>query len=119
MGSLYEKYRLKANGKRDQPIVKDTLYTLRRDDVYHIISENYSYKTETYYSILSLELEGKTVRPSSSAILDAYVVPICLNGQNWGHSGLSMGDITRVCPPACNIVWPELLRHDIRFLCRP
>jgi hypothetical protein len=69
---------LKSNGKREQGIFKDSLFFLMRDDVFHIISENYSYKTETYYSILCHELEGKHVRPSSSAILDAYVVPLCL-----------------------------------------
>jgi hypothetical protein len=83
-GQSLRKIPAKANGKRDQTIVKDTLYTLRREDAYHIISENYSYKTETYYSILSLELEGKTVRPTSSAILDAYVVPICLERAELG-----------------------------------
>jgi hypothetical protein len=68
----------KPNGKREQGILRDSLFFLRVGDTYHIISENYSYKTETYYSILSHELEGKPVRPSSSAILDAYVVPLCL-----------------------------------------
>jgi hypothetical protein len=74
----------KANARRETNILKDSLYTLRRDDIYHIISENYSYKTETYYSILSHELEGKAVRPSSRAILDAYVVPICLERAKLG-----------------------------------
>jgi len=83
-GQSLRKIPAKANGKREQNILKDALYTLRRDDVYHIISENYSYKTETYYSILCLELEGQTVRPSSSAILDAYVVPICLERAKLG-----------------------------------
>jgi hypothetical protein len=68
----------KANVRRDQNVVKDSLHIIWRNDAWHVISENYSYKTETYYSILCHELEGKTVRPSSSAILDAYVVPICL-----------------------------------------
>jgi hypothetical protein len=65
-------------GKREQGILKDSLFFIRRGDTYHVISENYSYKTETYYSILCHELEGKPVRPASSAILDAYVVPLCL-----------------------------------------
>ena len=69
---------VKPNGKREQVFLKDSLLSLRRDNIIHIISENYSYKTETYYAILQHELEGKPVRPSSSAILDAYVVPLCL-----------------------------------------
>jgi hypothetical protein len=74
----FRKTAIKSNGKREQGILKDSLFFLRRGNMYHIISENYSYKTETYYSILCHELEGKPVRPSSSAILDAYVVPLCL-----------------------------------------
>jgi hypothetical protein len=74
----------KSNAKREQNILKDSFHVLRRDGTYHIISENYSYKTETYYSILSHEQEGKKVKPSSSAVLDAYVVPICLERAKLG-----------------------------------
>jgi hypothetical protein len=77
-GLYFRKPAAKANGKREQSMIRDSLFIIRRGDIYHIISENYSYKTESYYSILHHELEGKLVRPSSSAVLDAYVVPICL-----------------------------------------
>jgi hypothetical protein len=73
-----EKPAVKSNIKREQAIPKDSLFFIRRDNISHIISENYSYKTETYYSILSYELEGRPVLPSSRVILDAYVVPLCL-----------------------------------------
>ena len=73
-----EKPAIKSNAKREQAIPKDSLFFIRRDNISHIISENYSYKTETYYSILSYELEGRPVLPSSRVILDAYVVPLCL-----------------------------------------
>jgi len=75
---------VKANSRREQNIIKDSIYIIRRNDTCHVISENYSYKTETYYTILSHELEGKTVRPSSSTILDAYVVPVCLERAQQG-----------------------------------
>lgn len=52
-----EKPAVKSNIKREQAISKDSLFFIRRGDLFHIISENYSYKTETYYSILSYELE--------------------------------------------------------------
>lgn len=65
--------------KRDQALLKDSLVVIRRNDTHHVISENYYYKTEPYYTILRLELEGKRVEPSSSAVLDAYVIPICLS----------------------------------------
>jgi hypothetical protein len=73
-----EKPAVKSNSKRDQAIPKDSLFFIRCDNIFHTISKNYSYKTETYYSILSYELEGRPVLPSSRVILDAYVVPLCL-----------------------------------------
>jgi hypothetical protein len=81
-GSLL--YSQKRNGsktfaKRDSALLKDALFVIRRNDTYHIVSENYYYKTEPYYTILQHELEGKKVEPASSAVLDAYVIPICLS----------------------------------------
>ncbi len=64
--------------KREPALYRDSFYKIRHDNAIHIISENYAYKTESYYTILSHELEGRKVRPSSSAVLDAYVVPLCL-----------------------------------------
>lgn len=64
--------------KREPALYRDSFFGIRHDDAIHIISENYAYKTESYYTILSHELEGREVRPSSSAVLDAYVVPLCL-----------------------------------------
>jgi hypothetical protein len=68
----------KANGHRETGLLRDSLHILERDGIWHVISEDYSYKTEPYYTILDYELRGKNVRPSSSAVLDAYVVPMCL-----------------------------------------
>jgi hypothetical protein len=65
-------------GHREPGLLKDSLHILERDGILHVISEDYSYKTEPYYTILSCELTGKNVRPTSSAVLDAYVVPMCL-----------------------------------------
>ena len=73
-----EKPAIKSNIKREQALPKGSLFFIRRDNISYIISENYSYKTKTYYSILSYELEGRPVLPSSRVILDAYVVPLCL-----------------------------------------
>jgi hypothetical protein len=65
--------------KRDNALLKDSLFVIKRNDIHHIISENYYYKTEPYYTILQHELEGKQVEPTSSAVLDAYVIPLCLS----------------------------------------
>jgi hypothetical protein len=59
-------------------LLRDSLHVLEREGIWYVISEDYSYKTEPYYTILSYELAGKNVRPASSAVLDAYVVAICL-----------------------------------------
>lgn len=64
--------------RRDGPLHRDSLFVVRRDDTWHVVSESYFYKTEPYYTILRHELEGRPVRPSSAAVLDAYVVPNCL-----------------------------------------
>jgi hypothetical protein len=68
----------KTSGHHENGLLRDSLHVLERDGVWYVISEDYSYKTEPYYTILSYELAGKNVRPTSSAVLDAYVVPICL-----------------------------------------
>jgi hypothetical protein len=67
-----------VNGRKDIPILKDSLYTIKRGDTLHVISENYFYKTEPYYTILRHEISGNRVSPSSESVLDAYVIPICL-----------------------------------------
>jgi hypothetical protein len=64
--------------KRDHHLNKDSIFEILYRDAHHLISENYSYKTESYYTILRHELEGTDVRPSSRDVLDAYIVPICL-----------------------------------------
>ncbi len=65
-------------GKREIILTRDTLFTLSRNSVVHMISESYYYKTEPYYTILDYENKGITVQPSTRAVLDAYVVPVCL-----------------------------------------
>ena len=57
---------------------KDIMYTLKEDDTQYIINESYFYKTEPYYTIVKSEHDGIKTVPSSSEVLDAYIVPICL-----------------------------------------
>jgi hypothetical protein len=68
----------KTNGRRETGLLRDSLHILERDGIFHVISEDYSYKTGAYYTILNYELSGKDVRPASGAVLDAYIVPMCL-----------------------------------------
>jgi hypothetical protein len=64
--------------RRETALSGDALFTIWRDNALHVVSGNYSYKTEPYYTILRYEMEGRSVFPSSTSVLDAYVVPICL-----------------------------------------
>lgn len=64
--------------RKEPSLSRDALYTVWRDHVLHVVSADYSYKTEPYYTILRLELEGTAVLPSSASVIDAYVVPVCL-----------------------------------------
>lgn len=64
--------------RKDTSLSRNALFTIWRDNALHVISGNYFYKTESYYTILRHEMEGNTVLPSSASVLDAYVVPICL-----------------------------------------
>ena len=57
---------------------RDLIHEKVRGGLTCIVSEDYSYKTEAYYRILSLEMEGREVVPSTRDILEAYVVPVCL-----------------------------------------
>ncbi len=66
------------NTKRDSAFQKDHIFEVKRDGVLHVVSEAYFYKTDPYYTILSLEMKGVSVSPGTTPVLDAYVVPICL-----------------------------------------
>ncbi|HMA04312.1 MAG TPA: hypothetical protein VKO45_00095 [Methanomicrobiales archaeon] len=57
---------------------RDVIHEKVRSGVTYVVSEDYSYKTEAYYRILTLEMEGKQPVPSTRDLLDAYVVPVCL-----------------------------------------
>ena len=70
--------RKKAPAKREPSLVRDAVFEVCRDGFCHVVSESYFYKTLPYYTILRHELEGIPVRPSSREVLDACVVPVCL-----------------------------------------
>jgi hypothetical protein len=54
------------------------MYILVNNGSQYIINESYFYKTEPYYTIVKNEHEGIETIPGSSDVLDAYIVPICL-----------------------------------------
>lgn len=95
----------KQNGHHETGLLRDSLHVLERDGIWYVISEDYSYKTEPYYTILSYELAGKTVRPASSAVLDAYVVPICLERANLAGIPVAEWGISQGYVPLPSIIY--------------
>lgn len=93
-------------GVRKEPVVsRDMLYAIQLDGACHIISEDYAYKSDTYYTILRQEMEGKTVRPSSAAVLDAYVVPICLERAHLANIPVCEWGISQGYAPLPSLVY--------------
>lgn len=66
---------MKGNGRL---LRRDVIHEKVRAGLTYLIAEDYSYKTEAYYRILALEMEGRAVVPSTKDLLEAYVVPVCL-----------------------------------------
>jgi hypothetical protein len=69
---------VKPTGRKNHSLLKDSFYIVKRGETSHVISEDYSYKTDSYYTILQQEMAGKKIQPSSAGVIDAFVVPICL-----------------------------------------
>ncbi|OYV13521.1 MAG: hypothetical protein CG445_403 [Methanosaeta sp. ASM2] len=66
------------NKRKDHIPKRDIMYVLNEDDSQYIVNESYFYKTEPYYTIVKNENDEIRTIPSSSDVLDAYIVPICL-----------------------------------------
>jgi hypothetical protein len=96
---------MRAAQKRDTPLTRDALLILKRDGVSHIITEGYFYKTEAYYTILRHEMEGMPVEPSSTAVLDAYVVPICLERARLAGIPVSEWGISHTFVPTPAVIY--------------
>ena len=57
---------------------KDSLHLRTDGGATYFISDNYFYKSEAYYRIVQLEVEGKHAVPSSKEVIEAFIVPVCL-----------------------------------------
>ncbi len=57
---------------------KDTIYEKVEGGTTYFVSDNYFYKSETYYRIIRQEIQGKRTIPSARDLIEAFVVPICL-----------------------------------------
>lgn len=68
----------RRTGERAPALARDSIHPVVRDGTLYLVSENYSYRSEAYYTILAREIQGRRVAPDTGSILDAFVVPICL-----------------------------------------
>jgi hypothetical protein len=65
-------------GRKDQFLKEDSIFTVSLDNSMHVVSENHFYKSEAYYTVVRNEMSGINTVPSSGGVIEAYVVPICL-----------------------------------------
>lgn len=66
------------NGKNGHSLRKGSIHETDLDGAHLVLSEDYYYKTEAYYSLVRNEARGIPTVPTAMAALEAYVVPICL-----------------------------------------
>ena len=79
-----------AHERKDRFLKEDLIFTVSMDDSMHVVSENHFYKSEAYYTAVSSEMSGISTVPSSGQVIEAYVVPICLEKAKL--SGIEVSD---------------------------
>jgi len=97
--------RAAGSAGRGFSLARDHVYSVQHGACTFFVSENYSYRSEAYYAILAREVAGDEVAPDTRSILDAFVVPVCL--ERAGHCGIAVADysISYSCAPAPAIVY--------------
>ena len=76
--------------RKDRFLKEDSIFTVSMDDSMHVVSENHFYKSEAYYTAVRSEMNGINTVPSSGQVIEAYVVPICLEKAKL--SGIEVSD---------------------------
>jgi hypothetical protein len=79
-----------AHDRKDRFFKEDSIFTVSMDDSMHVVSENHFYKSEAYYTVVRNEMSGINTVPSSGQVIEAYVVPICLEKAKL--SGINVSD---------------------------
>jgi hypothetical protein len=79
-----------AHVRKDGVLKEDSIFKVSMDDSMHVVSENHFYKSEAYYTAVSSEMSGINTAPSSGQVIEAYVVPICLEKAKL--SGIEVSD---------------------------
>ena len=91
--------------KSGPALSRESIHTVERDGTSYLVSENYSYKSEAYYAILMQETQGLRVEPGTKAILDAFVVPICLERARMDGIPVAEYSISQSCIPAPAVIY--------------
>lgn len=81
-----------VTGGRPARLRSGATYLVQRDGRTSIVAEDYSYKTDSYYDILFRELKGEPVDPGTRAVLDASIVPLCLDSA--ARAGVPVAECT-------------------------
>lgn len=100
--------------KSGRPLQSGSIYQVRRNGRIHVVAEDYSYKTECYYTLLSRELSGEPVDPDSQTVLDAAVVPLCLDKAS--RAGMPVADC--IISQSCTDHLPAVL-YGLNYFSSP
>ncbi|NTV00185.1 MAG: hypothetical protein HGA55_03570 [Methanoregulaceae archaeon] len=100
--------------KSGRQLLSGSIYQVRRNGRIHIVAEDYSYKTECYYTLLSRELSGEPVDPDSRTVLDAAVVPLCLDKAS--RAGIPVADC--IISQSCTDHLPAVL-YGLNYFSSP
>ncbi|WP_459201985.1 RimK-like ATPgrasp N-terminal domain-containing protein [Methanococcus sp. CF] len=81
-------------------------HTTIKDGIDCVISKDYFYKTESYYELIVREMSDEhKVFPSSSDVLDAYIVPVALKRAELAGIPILEWDIASGYAPTPSIVY--------------
>ncbi len=100
--------------KSGRQLQSGSIYQVRRNGRIHVVAEDYSYKTECYYTLLSRELSGEPVDPDSQTVLDAAVVPLCLGRAS--RAGIRVADC--IISQSCTDHLPAVL-YGLNYFSSP
>jgi hypothetical protein len=84
---------------------KDTLYEIVEGNTTFFVSDNYFYKSEAYYRIVHHEIQGKRAVPSSRDLIEAFVVPICLEKARMKGMGVCAWEVSYSYAPLPSIAY--------------
>lgn len=92
------------NGQRTL-LSRERIHFAEIGGVAHLIAEDYSYKSEAYYALLARELAGDRVAPDTASLLDAFIVPLCIERSLAAGIPAAECVISHTCLPCPSVVY--------------